>query len=661
MTWPAYRQAAIVGDLLGSFDAMVALGMRPLPIGEHHITGKIKIPIGDGWGNRPLADRREQLKAFIEQGVPVGVGCQPDGYIVLDIDPPNKDRSNLLAAWKETASLLFGCEDWPNTTIISTEAGCHVWFKSTQEIAELWKDRGKLEMALPSGGKVEFFTGNNKQIQVACPPSEGKEFKTRIDPIDIPESAANVILDILKPQAAANSVPVVSKPTSPATPFAIQWFNQKLHDLTGSVMNASEGNRHDTYRKSVRTMAGYAAGMNLESMAPLVYTMLASAHREAKPEVSEYVLDATFRWAWNRGIDMPLTDAMVAHLSQVNSEPSAELSEDIQAADCETILGLMKEREWLWGDPVANVGWFVKRGLHLVEGKEGTGKSRWMLDLKRRWGMDMTWPDGSPIHMDVDSKMLFVAADSHFDQIAMTAQEFGIDLKSIIFTGPTTDPYSFTSLDDPQTLALIRHWCTVHKVGMVVIDTLMAASSRPLVDPQEVAKIAGPLRELARELNVAIVLVGHLNANGETWGRAMGRQCDNVIRMEADEHDEQKITIKSVKARWNRFALPIIEGRQSETGWEYTSVGSEIGDTQAMGKRERAEIAIRAMLAKVGRSSWGDIQDELQDQGNKQGSINLALKFMVSTGEIIGIKEEFSSGKSMTFYDFNPEFNQLQG
>ena len=385
--------------------------------------------------------------------------------------------------------------------------------------------------------------------------------------------------------------------------------------------------------------------------------MLASAHREAKPEVTDYVLDATFRWAWQRGITTPLTHPMLAHFAEPETEPVTNVpDEEIDAADCETILALMKEREWVWGDPVANVGWFVQRGLHLVEGKEGTGKTRWLMDLKRRWGNDLKWPDGSDITMPLDAKMLFVASDSHFDQIAMTAQDFGIDPRSIIFTGPKGDPYSYTSLDDPATIALIRHWCTKYKVGMVVIDTLMAASARPLVDPQEVAKIAQPLRDLARELNVAIVLVGHLNSQGETWGRAMGRQCDNVIRMEADEHDEQKITIRSVKARWNRFALPTIEGRQSETGWEYTTVGSDAGDKKASGGREGAMAAIREYLSIAGRTSSGDLVAELVERGCAEATVFRTLKFMTGTGELIKITETFASGKTHPFYDLNPTF-----
>lgn len=167
---------------------------------------------------------------------------------------------------------------------------------------------------------------------------------------------------------------------------------------------------------------------------------------------------------------------------------AAEFPDDWEeAANVATIRSLMKRREWLWGDPATNVGWFISRGLHLVEGKEGTGKTRWILDLVRRWSFNLPWPDGSPNTVDQHSKVLFVAADSHWDQIAMTSEAFGIPDENVIFTGPESAPYDFTSIDDPKTLAHIRHWCTRYKVSMVVIDTLMAASTRPLVDPQEVA------------------------------------------------------------------------------------------------------------------------------------------------------------------------------
>jgi hypothetical protein len=348
---------------------------------------------------------------------------------------------------------------------------------------------------------------------------------------------------------------------------------------------------------------------------------------------------------------------------QLSVEPlPTEFFEGIgEAANTADIRSLMKDREWLWGNKEHNVGWFIQRGLHLVEGKEGTGKTRWIMDLARRWSLDMRWPDGSKTEMDPDAKVLFVASDSHWDQIAMTAEAFGMPDENVIFTGPQNDPYNFTNIDDPSTLAMIRHWCTRYKVGMVVIDTLMAASSRPLVDPQEVAQIAKPLRELARDLNVVVVMIGHLNSQGETWGRAMGRTCDHVIRMEADEADEQNITIRSVKARWNRFALPAIQGRQGECGWEYTCPNSDIGDAKLKTASGRAKDAVLAYLKNYGSTepTKKTIVDAVVEKGHNDKTTYRAIDELIVDGLVIKYMKPTFSGKEIPVFTIAPENDQF--
>jgi hypothetical protein len=136
----------------------------------------------------------------------------------------------------------------------------------------------------------------------------------------------------------------------------------------------------------------------------------------------------------------------------------------------------------------------------------------------------------------------------------------------------------------------------------------------------------------------------------------MGRACDNVIRLEANEMDEQDISIRSVKARWNRFVLPVIKGRQSDSGWEYSTLESEKNDPKAVGGREGAMIAIRDYLAIAGRTSSGDLVAELVERGCAEATVFRTLKFMTGTGELIKITETFPSGKSHPFYDLNPRF-----
>jgi molybdopterin-guanine dinucleotide biosynthesis protein len=479
--WQAYFRTAKESNLLAVFDSLVSLGMRPVPIGEDS-TGAIKIPIGNDWGLTDVKSRRKLLVKHIKQSVPIGIGVQADGYVVLDIDPPGKDRGRLSDAWKEAAALLLGGEDWPDTLTVKTKAGCHVWFKVTDQVKDAWQNHGKLKMSLPCGGAVEFFTGNNKQMQVATAPSEGKAIAREIMPADLPASLESAILEMLKPEP--ESIPTPIQTDKPATSDDEAWFMDRLEKLTVKTLNAESGKRHDTYRAAVRTMAGYAAGMNLTDRMEVVYNHLAGAHKDAKPEVSDYVLVETFKWAWAKGVEKKLDRPRPS----VNEEYAGEFLGDedtMEAANAADIIALMSQRKFLWGDNKKKIGWFQLGGVHLVEGREGTGKTRYMMDLVKRWSLDQHWPDGSKTTIDPTSKVLFVASDSHWDQIAMIAQDFGVPFENVLFAGPKTSPYDYTSIDEKATIEIIRMWCRKYNIAMIVIDTLMSSTSRPLVDRQE--------------------------------------------------------------------------------------------------------------------------------------------------------------------------------
>ena len=654
MTWQDYFDACADNDIYKAFEALAAVGVLPIVNGED-AKGKIKRPMvgkDEPWQTIPTDEWRNRLIGFLQNGVPVGIGAKPVGYLVLDIDPVDKDRNLLATAWREASQAIFGADDPPRTLTVRTDAGCHVWFKCPDDLIQEWKGPGKKRVILPSGSMVELYAGIPEMgYQVACAPSEGKTISIAVEPIELPEDAFRNIVNLTRhPDIQIHETSEVAKTESDygwiRSAMDAGYLDSEVEDYE-SWLRVGMGlyDRFGELGAELWELWSCRSGKHVTNEC---FAKVASFKRQGGNVVKFGSLVAIVRK--NGGPNPPRADAV--------GPDNVEISQEAEAADVNTILQLKKERTWVWGDPVKNIGWIVKRGLHLIEGKEGTGKTRFILDMVRRWSMCMAWPDGAESTLDQDAKILFVAADSHFDQIADTAVDFGIPPENVIFTGPSSTPYEYTSLDDPITIKLIRHWCTKYKVGMVVIDTLMAASTLPLVDPQEVAKLARPLRDLARELDVAIVLVGHLNSQGETWGRAIGRQCDNVIRMEADERDEQNISIKSVKARWNRFALPVIHGRQSESGWEYSVVESEKGDSKAAGGREGAMIAIREYLATVGKTSSGDLVAELVERGCAEATVFRTLKFMTGTGELIKITETFASGKSHPFYDLNPYFGQ---
>ena len=655
MSWESYFEACKNNDIYAAFEAMSDIGLLPIVNGEDK-HGKIKRPMareGEAWQKIPTDQWKDRLVGYLQNGVPVGIGCKPTGYVVLDIDPQEKDTKNLPTAWKESAQFLFGSGDWPETLIVRTQGGAHVWFVVPDSILAAWDRSGKKAIDLPSGGKLEIFVGlPDAGSQVACAPSDGKTIALAKIPLMLPETAEHAILQAISRPERPKPEPIKTQ-ASVSSDF--EWIRQTL----------SQGyldSQLDDYDKWLAV--GMALSHKFGEDGAELWEQWSGRH--AKHIDGECMIKV--RSFKRTDEEKAIRFGSLVKIATANGAPAPprataepmpeEFFESLpEAANVDHILALMKERNWLWGNKDQNLGWFVDRGLHLVEGKEGTGKTRWLLDLCRRWSLDLHWPDGSKTEVEPDAKILFVASDSHWDQIATTAVAFGIPSANVIFTGPANDPYNFTNIDDPQTLAMVRHWLTRYKIAMVVVDTLMAASARPLVDPQEVAKIATPLRDIAREFAVPVVLVGHLNSQGETWGRAMGRTCDNVIRLEAEEYDEQSISIRSVKARWNRFALPTLQGRQGECGWEYAAAHAEDGDSRLKSASGRVSDAVVAYLRRYpgAEPTRKTLVDVLIEKGHSDKTVYRVIKEMVSEGVILEIKKETFTGKTISVYDLPPE------
>jgi len=152
MSWPAYFDACNRNDTFAAFEALAAIGVLPVVNGEDK-KGKIKRPMagpGEAWQNITTDQWRERLIGYLQNGVPVGIGCKPVGFLVVDVDPLDKDTRRLPTAWKEAAQFLFGCDDWPSSMVAKTEGGAHVWFVVTDSILVAWQRSGKLKIKLPS-------------------------------------------------------------------------------------------------------------------------------------------------------------------------------------------------------------------------------------------------------------------------------------------------------------------------------------------------------------------------------------------------------------------------------------------------------------------------------------------------------------------------------
>ena len=329
--WSGVVQAIESGDFLGVFDALVAVGCRPVPL-KRDSSGKIKMPRQNGWGKTDIESRRADMVFVLEQharrlaNVPGwvtshGLGVQPDGYIVIDLDPPGKDRELLPQVVEEAANLLCGGEcELPDTFGYDTAAGRHLWYKTTPAIVDAWKKGGKLQFALPSGGVAEIFTGHqgeSGQMQVAFPPSDGKTYHagTTVEPVELPESIEAAILAHFAGSVAENYVPYVPRPRAGNDGARIvadeeRYFNTAVFDsndcLVREVAEAPRGQRWITLRRVIIRCASLAAACGQDHRKVEILGALFDAYRSTGTENPEATIrSSTPDWAWGVGVAKP--------------------------------------------------------------------------------------------------------------------------------------------------------------------------------------------------------------------------------------------------------------------------------------------------------------------------------------------------------------------
>ncbi len=227
------------------------------------------------------------------------------------------------------------------------------------------------------------------------------------------------------------------------------------------------------------------------------------------------------RQSW-RGKDKPRKGAVPVPLAEVRPEERARLQ--------------MPDPEWqrvLGGGLVAG-------SLVLVGGQPGIGKSTLMLQIA----------------MQVPERVLYVSGEESAAQIKMRADRLGLS---------NPDCYLLT---ETNTSLILRR---ARELGpaFLVIDSIQTLSS-PLLDslPGSVTQIresAGELQRFAKETGIPVILIGHINKEGNLAGpKLLEHIVDTVLSFEGDRHHAYRI-LRSLK---NRF------GSTDEMGiYEMRSVG----------------------------------------------------------------------------------------
>jgi putative DNA primase/helicase len=217
---------------------------------------------------------------------------------------------------------------------------------------------------------------------------------------------------------------------------------------------------------------------------------------------------------------------------------------------------------WAWP------GWIPRGRVSAVCGFEGTGKTRFALDLARRAYHGLRWPDGQPMTLPVGSKSLWICGDGHQEEIAEAAGEMNIPLDAILFNAPPENPWAGVDLDNPAAIDMLHACLDVTGPQMVFVDTLTNSTRRDLGRQNEVKALLSPLQEIAEATQVPIVVLLHLPPAGQALARRIKGLTRTLLHLECPNPD-QPSRVRLWAERAFEFKPPALGVTIGEAGNEY--------------------------------------------------------------------------------------------
>lgn len=170
-------------------------------------------------------------------------------------------------------------------------------------------------------------------------------------------------------------------------------------------------------------------------------------------------------------------------------------------------------------------GGIVPGSLVLIGGQPGIGKSTLLLQVA----------------MQLPAKILYVSGEESEEQIKMRADRIG-DFRS--------ECYILTETNTSKVLAQANDL----QPQLMIVDSIQTLSSPHIESTpgsiSQVRECAGELLRFAKETNIPVFLIGHINKEGEIAGpKLLEHIVDCVLQFEGDRHNAYRI-LRTLK---NRF------------------------------------------------------------------------------------------------------------
>ena len=201
------------------------------------------------------------------------------------------------------------------------------------------------------------------------------------------------------------------------------------------------------------------------------------------------------------------SEANPKHLNEIKQEDNPKFS--LNDSELNRVLG----------------GGVVQGSLILIGGDPGIGKSTLMLQLAIKESI----------------KILYVSGEESEQQIKMRAERIGIENQSCFIL-------TETNLD-----AILNHTSSIEP-KLIVIDSIQTLHSNQIESApgsvSQVRECTSQLLRMAKEKNIAILLIGHITKDGSIAGpKVLEHMVDTVLQFEGDRNHMYRL----LRTSKNRF------------------------------------------------------------------------------------------------------------
>ena len=219
-------------------------------------------------------------------------------------------------------------------------------------------------------------------------------------------------------------------------------------------------------------------------------------------------------------------------ISKENSNPNQSTFKDFSVKTKPVKLTEVKQNDisrFYSDDPEFNRvlgGGIVPGSIVLIGGEPGIGKSTLLLQI----ALSLK-----------DLKILYVSGEESAEQIKMRADRINVKNDSLYLYSETCTQTIFE-----QVKAIEPNLIIIDSVQTVYSQHILSASG----SISQVRECAGEFQRLAKETNIPVILIGHINKEGEIAGpKLLEHIVDTVLQFEGDRNYTHRL-LRTIK---NRF------------------------------------------------------------------------------------------------------------